>query len=272
MSDTRSKLDVGGLLFEHKKAIVIVAVILFLLLFANPCTVVKAGHRGVILTMGAVSNKIMDEGLNFRIPFVQTIILIDVQIQKANVTAPAASKDLQEVKSDIAVNFHVARDAVNKVYQEIGLDFEDRIIGPSVHEVVKAVTAKYTAVDLVTNREGVKNEIETSLRERLTRFNIIVDAVAIENFQFSEQFTRAIEDKQTAEQKALKAQRDLERIKVEAEQQITTARAQAEAYRLQTQSFSPLMRDMEWIKKWDGHLPHVQAGSSGLMVQIQPGN
>ncbi|MBL8022505.1 MAG: prohibitin family protein [Leptospirales bacterium] len=255
------------LFLNNKKLILVGGGIFLLLVFVNPCVLIPAGHRGVVMNFGAVSNRIMPEGLNFRTPVVQTVIKVNVQIQKHEVTASAASKDLQEIQSTIALNFHVNPDEVDKIYQQIGEDYMERIIDPGVQESVKAVTAKYTAVELITNRHVVTEEIETALRERLKPYHITVDQVNTKDFDFSEKFKAAIEAKQEAEQLALKAQRDLDRIRTEAEQQVTTARAEGEAYRLKTQSLSPLLRDMEWIKKWNGHLPQVQ-GSGVPLIQI----
>lgn len=255
------------MLQKYRRAVLIGAAVLLFLLFLNPIVLIPAGRRGVLLNLGAVSDRILGEGLNFRVPLMQSVVKMDVQIQKHEVSASAASKDLQEVSSTIALNFHVNPEEVNLIYQQIGEDYSDRIIDPAVQETVKAVTARYTAVDLITNRHVVTEEIEKALRERLKPYHVQVDQVSTKNFDFSEKFKAAIEAKQEAEQLALKAQRDLERIRTEAEQQVATARAEGEAYRLKTQALTPLLRDMEWIKKWDGHLPQVQ-GSGVPLIQM----
>ena len=134
--------------------------------------------------------------------------------------------------------------------------------------MVKAVTALYTAVELITQREKVRSEIKEHLKSRLIGYNILVDDFSIVNFKFSQQFTQAIEAKQTAEQFALKAQRDLERIKIEAEQKVAQAKAEAEALRLQKANISPelvklrqIEASLKAIEKWDGHMPKVTSGS-----------
>lgn len=247
-------------------ALVIVAVVFFL--FLNPFVIIGAGERGVVLNFGAVSPTVLDEGLHFRIPIMQRIIKMDVKVQKSQTDAEAASKDLQETFSTIALNFHILPAKVNWIYQKIGADFKERIIDPAVQEVVKAVTAKYTAVEVITQREKVRSEIRELLKQRLNVYNIIVDDFSIVNFKFSNQFTQAIENKQTAEQLALKAQRDLERIKIEAEQKVTQAQAEAEALRLQKENVTtPLVKlrqieaTLKAIEKWDGHMPKVTSGA-----------
>lgn len=258
-------------ILHFRKLITVAAAIIIFLIFLNPIVLIPAGHRGVVLNLGAVSDRIMPEGLNFRTPLMQSIAKIDVRIQKHEVEASAASRDLQEVRTVIALNYHVNPDQVNKIFQQIGEDYSARIIDPAVQETIKAVTARYTAVDLITNRHVVTEEIEKALRERLLPYYISVDQVSTKDFDFSEKFKAAIEAKQEAEQLALKAQRDLERIRTEAEQQITTARADAESYRLKTTALNPLLRDMEWIKKWDGKLPQVQ-GTGAPLIQMPFGN
>jgi len=237
-------------------------------LIMNPFVVIGAGERGVVLNFGAVQPVVLGEGLHFRVPIVQKVVKIDVKVHKEQVDAEAASKDLQDIRSTIAVNYHILPDKANWVFQNIGTAFKERIIDPTVQEVVKAITAKYTAIELITQRERVRAEIRALLKERLTTYNIIVDDFSIVNFKFSQQFTQAIEAKQTAEQLAFKAQRDLERIKIEAEQKIAGARAEAEALRLQKENVTPqLIRlrqieaSIKAIDKWDGHLPKINSGA-----------
>lgn len=246
----------------------IIAGIIIIILVFNPFVVVGAGERGVVLNFGAVQNTVLGEGLHSRVPIMQKIIKVDVRIQKAQTDAEASSKDLQDTHSIIALNYHISPDKTNWVYQHIGTEFAGRIIDPAVQEVVKAVTAKYTAVELITQRERVRSEIKELLRQRLLSYDIIVDDFSIVNFKFSDQFTQAIESKQTAEQLALKAQRDLERIKIEAEQKVTQAKAEAEALRLQKENVTPeliklrqIEASIKAIEKWDGNLPRVTSGA-----------
>jgi len=248
-----------------KRAVITIAIIVVLFIFLgglNPFVVVGAGERGVVLNFGAVQGDVLGEGLHLRVPIMQRIVKMDIKIHKAQTDADSVSKDLQDTKSTIAVNYHLLPDKVNKIYQEIGTEFKERIIDPAVQEVVKAITANYTAVELITQREKVRGAIKDLLRQRLLTYNIIVDDFAIVNFKFSNVFEQAIEAKQTAEQLALKAQRDLERIKIEAEQKIASAKAEAESLRLQKENVTPQLIQLRRIEasikaidKWDGHLP-----------------
>lgn len=234
----------------------------------NPFVVIGAGERGVVLNFGAVQSRVLDEGLHFRIPIVQRIVKVDVKIQKEQTSAESASKDLQDTQSTVAINYHIIPSKANWVYQKIGQEYRDRVIDPAVQEVLKAVTARYTAVELITQREKVRSETKELLKTRLKTYHIVVDDFSIVNFKFSEQFIQAIESKQTAEQLALKANRDLDRIKIEAQQKIAEAKAEAEALRLQKQNVTQeliqlrqIEASMKAIAKWDGHLPQVTGGA-----------
>ncbi len=277
--DNLPKEKVEGVKSAFRRALPKMLGALFLLLafflFLNPFVIVGAGERGVVLNFGAVSPTVLGEGLHLRIPIMQKIKKMDVKVQKSQTDAEAASKDLQETFSTIALNFHILPEKVNVIYQKLGTDFKERIIDPAVQEVVKAVTAKYTAMEVITQREKVRSEIRDLLKQRLMIYNIIVDDFSIVNFKFSNQFSQAIEQKQTAEQLAFKAQRDLERIKIEAEQKVTQARAEAEALRLQKENVTPglvklrqIEASLKAIEKWDGHMPKV-AGNSIPFIDVK---
>jgi regulator of protease activity HflC (stomatin/prohibitin superfamily) len=279
MDQPSSKIPIltDKLLSIRKKAVtllVFLAVVAMAILILNPFVMVGAGERGVILNFGAVGKDVLGEGLHLRMPIMQRIIKVDVKVQKSQTDADAASRDLQDIHSTIAVNHHVIPDKANWLYQNIGVSYKERVIDPAVQEVVKAVTARYTAVELITQREKVRGEIKEMLKQRMTGYYIVVDDLSIVNFKFSPQFTQAIEEKQTAEQKALKATRDLDRIKIEAEQKIAQAKAEAEALRLQKENVSPMLIQLRQIevssrmiemmeRKWNGQLPSVMTGGTG---------
>ena len=257
------------------RLMVIVGVIIFILIFFRPWVEVGPGQRGIVLNFGAVQKQVLEEGLHLRIPVMQEVALMDVKIQKAETDAAAASADLQDVTSRVALNYHIVPDQANIVYQKIGVQFKERIIDPAILEVVKAVTAKYTAEELITKRPAVSEAMRRNLMDRLIVNNIAVDAFSIVTFSFSKVFTEAIESKQTAEQLALKAKRDLDRIKIEAEQKITTARAEAESLRLQRANISPdlielrkIEANMKAIEKWNGILPQVTGGGAIPLIGL----
>ena len=251
---TKSPLFAQG----PKLLVYAVAGIIILIIVGSSFRTIGPGERGIVFSQfGGVKDVILDEGIRFKIPFVEDIIKADVRIQKAQTEVSGASKDLQTVSSTIAVNYHVDPSKVNKVFQEIGLAFKERVIDPAVQEAVKAASAQFTAEELITRRSEVKDQIKESLAKRLLVFNIIVDELNIVDFSFSQQFNTAIEAKQTAEQQSLKAKWDLGRVKIEAEQKITQAKAEAESQRLQKETISPIILQLRAIEKWDGHFPLV---------------
>ena len=150
---------------------------------------------------------------------------------------------------------------MNRVYQDVGLAYEARIIAPAVQESLKAVTAQFTAEELITKRDEVSARIKESLTARLGRRSIIVDEFSITDLDFSEVFAASIEAKQVAEQQALKARQDLERIKIEAEQKLEAAKAEAEAQRIQRETITAELIQLRAIEKWDGTLPQVTGGA-----------
>jgi regulator of protease activity HflC (stomatin/prohibitin superfamily) len=259
MSDINRVFEKGPM----RNLIILGAVVVLIFVF-KPWVQIGAGERGIVQNFGAVQDKVLSEGIHFKIPVVQTVILMDVKIQKVTTDAASSSSDLQDVDMSVALNYHVIPEAANLVYQKIGLQFKERIIDPAIQEVMKAVSARYTAEELITKRPAVSSEMKEALSARLLESNIAVDAFSIINFSFSQTFTDAIEAKQTAEQNALKAKRDLDRIKVEAEQTIAAATAEAEALRLQKMNISPdlielrkIEANLKAIEKWNGILPEV---------------
>jgi regulator of protease activity HflC (stomatin/prohibitin superfamily) len=224
---------------------------------------VNAGERGVVFNSlaGGVQDRVLHEGLQFKMPFVEDIIQMDIKVQKSETDATAASKDLQIVRSKIALNYHIDPERVNTIYRRIGADFKSRVIDPQVQEAVKAISALYTAEELITKRPRVRDDIKEAMTARLREFDIVVDEFNILDFAFSDEFNRAIEAKQTAEQNALKAERDLVRIKTEAQQMVTRARAESDSQRLQRETITPILLQLRAIEKWNGVLPQVTGGA-----------
>jgi len=135
--------------------------------FLSPFGTIAAGERGVHLRFTAVTGKVFGEGLYFRFPLIESVQMMDVKIQKYEMKSDAASKDLQTVHSVVALNFHIDPDRVANMYQDVGLQFKDRIIDPGMQEAIKASTAKFTAEELITKRELVRDEIKAQLKARL---------------------------------------------------------------------------------------------------------
>jgi len=249
--------------FPLKTSIAAFAIV-FILLIAWPFGTIGAGERGVLLRWNAVTGHVYGEGLFVRIPVSDRVIVMDVKVQKEQIEATAASKDLQSVSSIVALNFHISPDKVANIYQDVGLEYKTRLIDPALQESVKASTAKYTAEELITKREQVREEIRNHVKDKLASRGIEVDDFNIVDFSFSRSFNEAIEAKVTAEQSALAAKNKLEQIKFEADQKIAEARGKAEAMRIESEALrsNPQVLELRAIEKWDGKLPTVTGGAT----------
>lgn len=196
---------------------------------AGSLTTIPAGHRGVVIRFSAVTGTILEEGLQIKLPFIESVVKMSVQTQKYETDSSAITNDLQDVSTTIALNWRLDPGVADEVYRTLGLEYIDRIAAPAIQETIKQITAQYNAEDLILRRDEVKNAITVSLSTRLLERGIVTEAVSITNFQFSETFTAAIESKVAAEQAVLEARNKLERVKVEAEQREEEARGEANA-------------------------------------------
>lgn len=256
--------------FAKRGVIAAILVFVAILFFTSFAGTVGAGERGIRLRFGAVTGESLPEGLYFKIPMIERVVIMDVKIQKAETEATAASKDLQTVSSIVALNYHLDPSRVGDIYQEVGIFYAERLIAPSLQESVKASTAKFTAEELVTKREAVREEIKTALRAKLENQGIMVDEFNIVDFQFSVAFDQAIEAKVTAEQSALAAKNKLEQVKFEAEQRIAEAKGKAEAIRVESDALrdNPMVLQLRALEKWDGVLPLVQGGQTMPFIDL----
>lgn len=257
----------GVKIFKHI-AIALIALVLLLGSFV----IVGAGERGVLLQLGNVKG-VRGSGIQFKFPFLQTIRKVNVQTQKEQVDATAASSDLQTVNTVVALNYHIDPSAVDKLYRDIGMDYKTKVIDPRIQDIVKATTAKHTAEQLITKREQVKDETTELLREQLRASYIVVESVAFVNFNFSKSFNDAIEAKVTAEQSALSAKNKLEQVKYEAEQRVTEAKGEAEAIRIQAQAIQQQggkeYVSLKWVEKWNGQLPTTMLGDNTPLINLK---
>jgi regulator of protease activity HflC (stomatin/prohibitin superfamily) len=272
---------------------VIIAIIVVAVVLASSIKIVEAGNRGVLTQFGAVDTTVsLPEGLHFVTPFRDNVIPIEVRTQKTVERAASASKDLQDVSTEVALNYHINPNTAQIVYQQLGFEHAIRVINPAIQESVKQVTARFNAEELITKRETVKTEIEEQIKARLAIYNIVVETISITEFKFSEQFTRAVEAKVEAEQRALQAQNELRRIEIEAQQaeakaigdqkanvaraegikqaNVLQAEGEAEAIRIIDQQLRANPTYLEWLKtqRWDGKLPLVIGEGGTPFIQI----
>ncbi len=258
------------------KIVIIAVVALFVLVTAFNCfTIVEAGHTGVVVTLGKVNEGVLQEGLHVKAPFVQEVVKIDNRIVKLEVDTEAFSKDLQTVATTLAINYRVDTSKSYSIYKNIGADYETVLVAPAVNEVLKAITAQYTAEESVTNRSLISDGLVEGLNEKLNASGLYVTDVNIINFDFSEAFITAIEEKQVAQQQLLKAETEKQTAitNAEAEAEATRIRAQAEAdaNNLIKASLSESVIRSKFYDKWDGKLPQAM-GSDSVITSIDGGN
>jgi len=237
-------------------------------LLVSSVVIIQTGYAGVKLRLGAIAGS-LNEGIHLIVPGVEQVIRLEVRTQKEESKATAASRDLQTVTTDLALNFRVDKSKVDVMYQQVGTEYKARIIDPAVQEAIKVVTAKYTAEDLIRQRQKVKDDVEQEISSRLAQYNLLVepDGLSITNFEFSPEFNRAIEAKQVAQQEAEKQKYVLQQAELEQQTKIARAKGEAEAAKLNAESLKAqggsLVVAREWIEKWDGKLPQVSSGSGG---------
>ena len=265
----------------------IIVLIIIGVVAAASVQIVDAGHRGVLLHWNAVdvTSPPLDEGLHFVVPFQDQVVNMEVRTLLFVKGTSSASKDLQTVTTEVTVNYAPNPETINILYKEVGLNYQNRIIAPAVEEVVKQVTANYNAEELITKRALVKSDIENEITTRLNVFNIQTQIISITDFQFSDLFSRAIESKVEAEQKAQKAENDLKRIEVEARQaeaqaigiakaNVAQAEGEAEAIRVINAALASNPEYLDWLKTqaWDGRLPLVvgQGGTPFIQIPTRP--
>jgi regulator of protease activity HflC (stomatin/prohibitin superfamily) len=251
-----------------KKVAYIVGIFILLIIVISSFRIIDAGEQGVITRLGKVQGETLAPGIHFVAPVIDKLYIFSTRIRKMEASSDSASKDLQSVTTTIALNFQLDPKNINKLYQEVGVEWQARIVDPSIQESVKSATAQFTAEELITKRSEMKAAVTELLKARLSSKYIMVDDVSITDFRFSQEFEKAVEAKQVAEQSALKARQDLERVKVEAEQRVTTAQAEAESLRLQREVLSPDLLQLRAIEKWDGKLP--QATSGNPFINLNP--
>lgn len=230
-----------------------------LLILFSSFTIIEPGSVGVKITLGKMAEKPLLPGINFVLP-ISDVEQIPVRLRKINlIHANAGTKDLQVVHTDIVVNYRLEASDVPGIYKNFGFDLEDKVILPSINESFKAVTAHYNSEELITQRDLVSKEIESQLQSRLSRYGIHINDISLVNFGFSIEYQNAIEQKVIATQSKLKAEQDLQRIKVEAQQAIARAQGEAEAIKIQSEAIQnnggANYVQLKAIEKWNGTLP-----------------
>ena len=272
----RSDRGAARLRVRHGPLVTGIVVVLAFLLLQGGVGTVPAGYTGVVLRFGAVTGRILPSGIYLVTPIAEEVEDMDVQVHAERAKADSASHDLQNVTTEVTLNYALIPDQTGAIYRDLRHEYVSRIIVPTIQEAVKSTTAQYDAEQLITRRPEVRDKIALYLENRLKSHGIRVDQVSLTQFSFSEEFNQAIEAKVTATQKALKAENDLARIKTEAEQRIAQAKGEAEAIRIQAESIAKQGGEnyvqLKWIEKWNGQLPATLfsgESKSSLLIPIQ---
>ena len=261
--------------FNTKKVIkisviTIVAIFTLITLFSS-FTTIKSGEIGLKSRFGEIVSQTTQEGIQFKVPFVEKVTKVNMKVQKADVTSSSATKDLQDVSISFAINFQLSPEKVMDLYKKIGQNYVEIILQPATQEALKNVTSKYTAEELITKRSEVSQQIIEELSAKVGKYGIIINELNIIDLNFSEAYNKAIEDKQVAEQEVKKAQQELEKTKIEAEKKVAEAKAEADALKLQKEEITPELLELrrieaqlKAIEKWSGNLPTTITGSDGI--------
>jgi regulator of protease activity HflC (stomatin/prohibitin superfamily) len=272
-----SSSNVDSLKSSNKKnkdvyiAVQVTLVIIFLAILSKFFVIVNAGERGVLMQFGKVQEQVLGEGLHVIVPTVYTVKKLSVRVQKQESSAEASSKDLQDVFTDVALNWHIIPDEANAIFQQIGDEQEvvDRIIAPAVEEVLKAVMAKYTAEEIITKRGEVKAAVDEFLTLRLLTYHIAVDDISLVHVHFSQRFSDAVEAKQIAEQEAKRGEFLALKAVKEAEAKVNLAKGEAEVQRLLRDNLTPELLERQAIEKWDGKLPLIVGDGGKNLLDLR---
>lgn len=265
--ETPKKSDLGILPYLVLAGVCILS--LLSIIFGSFVTV-PAGSIGIVFNslQGGVQPGYLHEGLNFVMPIFSNVSIIDVRNQRYDVNVNASTKTMQSVLTTVTLNYQIDRDMAAEVYKKIGLDYQNKIIAPLIQDRIKSETGKLTMEDLITQRQAIRDLVRAELESKLPTYGITVEEVSMVNFEPSADYAKAIEAKMVAEQQLNKSGYDLERIKVEAQQKIEKAKAEAEALRLQKEQITPELLNLRMIQRWDGKLPSFVGSGQQLFPMV----
>ena len=258
---------------QNKKAVIVPVLALFVGVIGvvASCVVsVPTGHTGVVATFGKVEDYTFEAGVHMKMPF-SDVINMDNRTQKGSLEMSCFSSDIQEVSATYTLNYRIEKANAQTIYKTIGSDYYNTVVTPCIHEALKTVTAKYDAEDIIGSRAKLANEVETMLSAKLKEYNIELVSTAIEDLDFTDSFTQAVEDKQVAAQNKLKAQTQAEQKIIEAEasakSKLIAAEAEAKANATISKSLTDDILYQQWLEKWNGQLPQVAGSDANVIIE-----
>ncbi len=254
----------------NKRVVPIILIALAVIILATSLFYeVPAGNIGVVLQFSAV-DRVSYPGINFKLPFVERVVLMNVRTQKDEAQATAVSENLQVVTSIIAVNYHLDGTRAKEVYEKIGADYANIIVAPAIQNTFKAVTAQFTAEELITKRDEVRLLAEEKLTKQLEPYFVVVENFNIVNVDFSAEYQQAIESKQVAQQQVETSKQKLAQAEIDAQTVIAQAKGQADAQKAlnDTGALTPEYLQYLFLTKWNGILPQVMTSGSNTMIDV----
>ena len=247
-------INVYGL--DTKKAIIYILIGLFVLItILSSFQTIESGEVGLKVRFGKIVDTSLNEGLNLKIPFIEQIQKVNIKVQKVEIPTESSTKDMQLINSTIAVNYRVDSAKASSLYRTVGNTYETTVLVPAIQESIKSAIAKYNAEEITTKRSEVSQNCLEALQNKVEKYGIVVEDFNLTDFNFSPEYTKAIEEKQVAEQ-------NLEKAKLEAEAKIVEAEATKKANDLLKQSLTKELIQKQLIEKWDGKLPETYAGDN----------
>ena len=269
----KSSASSGSIGLKPRNVLIIIVLLILFIVVWSTFVIIPAGSRGVVLWWGSVENRIMGEGLNFKVPIAETVIKVDVRVQPHPFKEiDASSKEYQIVKMTGMMNFHIDPSYVNELYQKVGLDFAQKVIDPAFNDFVKEVVPTYPIGEILPKREEIRHTAMKKLGDNLSRYHIIVDDIYFADIRFSAEYEKAIEAKQVAQQQVETQKQILAQREIEAQQKVATAKGesqsillvaqgQAQANDVLSRSITPILVSYKSIEKWNGALPQVSGGA-----------
>lgn len=248
---------------KMKKRTIIVIVCLFVFItILKSYAIIQSGEVGLKVRYGKIVDTSLKEGFNFKIPYVEKIVKVNIKVQKVEMQVMGASKDLQDIITDLAVNYHVSPEYASQLYKRVGNDYEEIVLNPAIQESIKATISQFTAEESIKSRNQLSQNAQDLLQSKMQEYGIIIDSVNFTNLSFSAEYTKAIEEKQVAEQKVQTAKQNLERTKIESEAKLVQAQADAQANELKKRTITKELLQQQFIEKWNGELPKITSGNT----------
>ncbi len=276
LNRTQATLDRSNTIALITKAAKIGTVVLFGLIAAcSAYNTVDTGNVGVKRTFREASAEPLNPGLHWTIPFVQDIVEMNVQTQKWADKGSAYTRDVQQATIQFSLNYGLDRRVAVQTFQEVGVEWQNKLVGQVVHESMESVFGQYNAVDIVSKREQVSRQIESMIRTKLAPRGVLVPNFQVTNIDFEPAFEKSVEAKVIAEQDAIREKNATVQVEEKARQQVATAKgnaeatvlnakAEAEAIRIKTEALEKNDKLIELVKaeKWNGVLPVTVLGSA----------